>query len=64
MNQDLFEREGNFSLAMTIIRTLQGKGLLSEREAEKVKKALIVRFNPVWGHLPGLTPQLALSNQT
>lgn len=64
MNQDQFEREGNYSLAMAIIKTLQGKGLLTEREAEKVKKALIVRFNPVWGHLPRLTPHLALSNQT
>ena len=61
MNQDQFEREGNFSLAMAIIQALQNKGLLTAVEVDKIRASLIERFNPVWGHLPKMS---ALSNQT
>ena len=64
MNQEQFEREGNFSLAMAVIRTLLRKGLLTDQEAEKVRKSLIVRFTPVWGHLPALPSQPELVGQT
>lgn len=60
MNQDQFEREGNFSLAMAIIRSLKKKGLLTAAEVDKIRTSLIERFNPIWGHLPRIS---ALSNQ-
>ena len=60
MNQDQFEREGNFSLAMAIIRSLQKKGLLTAAEVDKIRASLIERFDPIWGHLPQIS---ALSNQ-
>lgn len=44
MNQDQFEREGNFSLAMAIIRSLQKKGLLTATEVAKIRTSLIERF--------------------
>lgn len=60
MNQEQFDREGNFSLAMAIIRSLQKKGLLSISEVEKIRMSLIERFNPIWGYLPRIAE---LSNQ-
>ncbi len=52
MTEEQYEREGNFSLAMAVIRALQKKGLLTASEFEKIREKLINRFNPIWGHLP------------
>ena len=60
MNQEQYEREGNFSLAMAIIQSLQKKGLLTALEVDKIRASLIERFNPIWGHMPKM---VALSNQ-
>ena len=60
MNQEQFEREGNYSLAMVIIQTLHKKGLLTAVEVDKIRASLIERFNPIWGHMPKMA---ALSNQ-
>ena len=47
-----FEREGNYRLAVAIMRTLLGKGLLTEEEYCKANECLVNRYNPIWGHLP------------
>ena len=36
----------------TQMRTLRGKGLLTEVEYCKANERLVDRYNPVWGHLP------------
>ena len=52
LTKEQFEREGNYRLAVAIIRTLRGKGLLTEVEFCKAKECLVDRYNPIWGHLP------------
>ena len=52
LTKEQFEREGNYRLAVAIIRTLRGKGLLTEVEYCKANERLVDRYNPIWGHLP------------
>ena len=52
LTKEQFEREGNYRLAVAVMRTLRGKGLLTEVEFCKAKECLVDRYNPIWGHLP------------
>ena len=52
LTKEQFEREGNYRLAAAIMRTLFGKGLLTDDEYRKVNDRLVERYRPVWGHLP------------
>ena len=52
LTKEQFEREGNYRLAVAVMRTLRGKGLLTEVEFRKAKECLVDRYNPIWGHLP------------
>ena len=52
LTKEQFEREGNYRLAVAVMRTLRGKGLLTEVEYCKANERLVDRYNPVWGHLP------------
>ena len=52
LTTEQFEREGNYRLALAIMRTLFGKGLLTEGEFCMAKECLVDRYNPIWGHLP------------
>lgn len=52
LTKDQFEREGNYQLAMAIMRMLLGKGLLTKDEYSKANARLVERYNPIWGHLP------------
>lgn len=52
LTKEQFEREGNYRLAVAIMRTLFGKGLLTEAEYCRVNERLVDRYNPIWGHLP------------
>ena len=52
LTKEQFEREGNYRLAVAVMRTLRGKGLLTEVEFCKAKECLVDRNNPIWGHLP------------
>ena len=52
LNKEQFEREGNYRLAVAIMRTLFGKGLLTQVEYYKANERLVDRYNPIWGHLP------------
>ena len=52
LTKEQFEREGNYRLAVAIMRTLFGKGLLTESEYCKANEHLVDRYNPIWGHLP------------
>jgi len=52
LTKEQFEREGNYRLAVAIMRTLRDKGLLTEVEFCKAKECLVDRYNPIWGHLP------------
>ena len=52
LTKEQFEREGNYRLAVAIMRTLRGKGLLTEAEYCKANERLVDRYNPIWGHLP------------
>ena len=42
----------NASYTNQTMRTLRGKGLLTEVEFCKAKECLVDRYNPIWGHLP------------
>ena len=55
LGQEQFEREGNYRIALNIMRTLLKKGLLNESEFRKANQHLIDRYNPVWGHYPDVT---------
>ena len=52
LTKEQYEREGNYRLAVAIMCTLRGKGLLTEVEFCKAKACLVDRYNPIWGHLP------------
>ena len=52
LTKEQFEREGNYRLAVAIMRTLLGKGLLTEAEYCRANERLVDRYNPIWGHLP------------
>ena len=52
LTKEQFEREGNYRLAVAVMRTLRGKGLLTEVEFCKAKECLVDQYNPIWGHLP------------
>ena len=52
LTKEQFEREGNYRLAVAIMRTLLGKGLLTKEEYLRAKDSLAERYNPVWGHFP------------
>ena len=52
LTKEQFEREGNYRLAVAIMRTLLGRGLLTEAEYCRANERLIDRYNPIWGHLP------------
>ena len=54
LTKEQYERECNYRLAVTIMKTLLGKGLLTNDEYRRVEKRLVEKFNPVWGQLPGL----------
>ena len=53
--REQFEREGNYRIALNIMRMLQKKGLLNESEFKKANQRLIEQYNPVWGHYPDVT---------
>jgi len=52
LTKEQFEREGNYRLAVAVMRTLRGKGLLTEVEFCKANERLVDHYNPIWGHLP------------
>ena len=52
LTKEQFERESNYRLAAAIMRTLLGKGLLTDDEYRKANDRLVERYRPVWGHLP------------
>lgn len=55
LRQEQFEREGNYRIALNIMKTLLKKGLLNESEFRKTNQRLIEKYNPVWGHYPDVT---------
>ena len=55
LGQEQFEREGNYRIALNIMKTLLKKGLLNESEFRKANQRLIEKYNPVWGHYPDVT---------
>ena len=52
LTREQFEREGNYRMAVSIMRTLLGKGLLTKEEYIKANDSLVERYNPIWGHFP------------
>ena len=52
MTREQFEREGNYRLALQVMKTLRQRGLLNEIEFSKAKQRLIEKYEPVWGHYP------------
>ena len=54
LTKDQYERECNYRLAVTVMKTLLGRGLLTKDEYRKADKRLVEKYNPVWGQLPEL----------
>jgi hypothetical protein len=50
----IYERECNYRLAVAVMKTLLGRGLLTKDEYRKADKRLVEKYNPVWGQLPEL----------
>ena len=46
LTKEQFEREGNYRLAVAIMRTLLGKGLLTEAEYYRANERLVDRYRP------------------
>ncbi len=55
LGKEQFMREGNYRIALNIMRTLLKKDLLNEGEFRKANQRLIEKYNPVWGHYPDVT---------
>ena len=47
-----FERESGYRLAVSVIKNLRAKGLLTEAEYRKAKERIGDKYNPIWGHYP------------
>ena len=45
LTKEQFEREGNYRLAVAVMRTLRGKGFLTELEYCKANERLVDRYN-------------------
>lgn len=52
--KEQFERECDYRLSISIMKTLLRNGILTKEEYNKAEKRLIDRLNPVWGQLPRL----------
>ena len=52
LTRDQFEREGDYGIALQIMKSLLKKGLLTEKEFHRANELLIAEFDPVWGHYP------------
>ncbi len=52
LTRDQYEREGDYGIALQIMKALMKKGLLTEKEFQKANERLIAKLNPVWGHYP------------
>ena len=52
LTRDQFEREGNYSIALQIMKTLLKKGLLKESEFHRAEEHLAAKYSPVWGNYP------------
>ena len=52
MTDEQREREGNYQIAITILKSLLKTGLITEGEFRKSKKTLAKRLSPVWGQYP------------
>lgn len=55
LTQDQYDRESHFLIALSILHTLEQRGLLSQREFREATEMLLSRTNPVWGHYPDVT---------
>ena len=56
MSDEQREREGNYQIAITILKSLLKTGLITEEEYRKSRKALAKRLSPVWGQYPEMCP--------
>ena len=52
LTREQFEREGNYRVAMNVMKTLLLRGLLNEAEFRKANQRLIEKYDPVWGQYP------------
>ena len=55
LEQEQIDREGNYRVAISVMKTLHKRGLLNDREYSKANQRLIEKYNPVWGHYPDVT---------
>lgn len=51
LTEEQFQREANFRFALSMMKTLYERGLLTRAEFCNIKSKLIRRYDPVWGHL-------------
>lgn len=51
MTSEQFIREQNYRVAMSIVKSLQNNGLLTQREYRRIDTKMAQKFSPVWGDL-------------
>jgi hypothetical protein len=48
LTTEQLQRELNYRVAMNLACTLQAEGVVTEREARKIKRKIAAGFSPVW----------------
>ena len=52
LTPELFEREVNYRLLLTVMVMLQEKGLITQEEYRRIEPILAQKFSPVWAGYP------------
>ena len=52
MTNEQFQRESDYRVAMSIMRTLLNRGLITTEDFKKAKARLLKIYDPLWGHFP------------
>lgn len=52
LTPELFEREVNYRLLLTVMVMLQEKGLITQEEYRRIEPILAQKFSPVWARYP------------
>lgn len=51
MTKEQFDREKNYRISLAIAKTMLNRGLINDKDYQKIIAMLIVKYKPVWGGL-------------
>ncbi len=51
MTKEQYDREKNYRISLSIAKTMFNRGLINDKDYQKIVAMLIAKYNPVWGGL-------------